>query len=84
LKRLIGAVDELERASKEGKPMPLREFLREGWLAVVEATNILFFKRGLGPAESHRDRREKLWKLEAEDATLRALRIYPQSNHCDL
>ncbi|KPV62772.1 MAG: Archaeal PaREP1/PaREP8 family protein [Candidatus Bathyarchaeota archaeon BA1] len=75
-----GAVEELERASKEGKPMLLRDSCEKGWLAVVEATNILLLKKGLGPAESHRDRREKLWKLEAEDATLRALGIHDRVN----
>jgi len=75
-----GAVEELKRASKESKPMLLRDSCEKGWLAVVEATNILFFKKSLGPAESHRDRREKLWKLEAEDATLKALGIYDRVN----
>ena len=75
-----GAVEELERAFKEGKPTLLRDSCEKGWLAVVETTNLLFLKKGLEPAESHKDRREKLWKLETEDDTLKALGIYDRVN----
>jgi len=74
------AIEELNRASKEGKPTLIRDACEKGWLAVVEATNLLFLKRGLEPAESHKDRREKLWKLEAEDDAVRASGFYDRVN----
>ncbi len=75
-----GAVEELEKASREGKPTLLRNACEKGWLSVVEATNLLFLKRGLEPAESHKDRREKLWKLESEDDTIMTLGLYDRVN----
>jgi len=74
------AVDELEKALRENRPVLFRDACEKGWLAVVEATNVLFLKKGLKPAESHGDRREKLWKLEAEDPTLKASGIYDRVN----
>jgi len=75
-----GAIEELKRASKEGKPTLIRDACEKGWLAVVEATNAFFLKRGLEPAESHKERREKLWKLEAEDDAVRTLGFYDRVN----
>lgn len=74
------AMEEFETALRENRPTLLRDACEKGWLAVVEATNLLFLKKGLEQAKSHGDRREKLLKLEAEDPTLRELGIYDRVN----
>ncbi len=72
--------NELDRAIKLQKPILLRDACEKAWLAVVEAANLLFAKKGIHEAISHSDRREKLWKLEQEDPKLRELGIYDRVN----
>jgi len=72
--------DELDRAIKLRKAILLRDACEKGWLAVVEAANLLFAKRRIQEAVSHSDRREKLWKLEQEDPKVRELGIYDRVN----
>jgi len=61
---LEAARAELKEAVSEGDAVKLRKACEAAWLAVVRAVDALLASSGLGPGESHRDRRNKLRKLE--------------------
>ncbi len=70
------ALEEYKRALKERDITLLRNACDKGWLAVVKATDALLVRKGIEPAKSHIDRRDKLWKLSKEDEGVRRLGFY--------
>lgn len=66
------AAKELEKVKKDKDEIAIRDACEKGWGATVQAINALLVKKGISPLpETHRDRREMLDKLEAEDSQIR-------------
>ena len=51
----------------------LRDACEKGWLTVVKLVDALLLSRGYKPAESHTDRRRKLWEAQERDEGIQKL-----------
>jgi len=54
----------------------LRDACEKGWLTMVKLVDALLISRECKPAESHRDRRDKLWEIREKDEEIRKLGFY--------
>lgn len=60
----------------KGDIMKLRDASEKAWLATLKATDALLEAHGLGPGETYRDRRSKLWKLKGSEKAVEELGLY--------
>jgi len=66
---------ELKEAVQAGDVIKLRKACEAAWLATVKAIDALLAASGLGPGESHRDRRDKLRQLEEAEPEIARLSL---------
>ncbi len=70
------AMEEYHEAARERDRIKLRDACEKGWLATVKLIDALLVSRGYKPAESHSDRRNKLWEIQKIDEKISKLEFY--------
>ncbi len=70
------AMKEYYEAAKEKDRIKLRDACEKGWLATVKLIDALLMSRGYKTAESHSDRRNKLWEIQERDKKIKNLGFY--------
>ncbi|MGQ9468785.1 MAG: PaREP1 family protein [Nitrososphaerales archaeon] len=70
------AMEEYYEATKEKDRIKLRDACEKGWLTTVKLIDALLVSRGYKPAESHSDRRSKLWEIQEKDEKIKKLGFY--------
>ncbi len=70
------AVEEYEEAIEKRDRIKLRDACEKGWLTIVKVVDVLLVSEGYKPAESHADRRSKLWEIQEKDEEVRKLGLY--------
>ena len=70
------ATEEYQAALEKRDWVRLRDACEKGWLTIVKLVDALLISRGYKPAESHRDRRDKLWEIQEKDEGVRKLGFY--------
>ena len=69
------AMREFHRGKREGNTTVIRDAAEKAWNAIVQATNELIDKRGMPPASTHAERRDRLIELTRLDPEVRELGI---------
>jgi len=69
-------MEEYQAALEKRDRVRLRDACEKGWLTVVKLVDAILISRGYKPAESHRDRRDKLWEIQEKDEEIRKLGFY--------
>ncbi len=75
-KAVAAASEEYEESLQKGDVMKLRDACEKAWLAALKATDALLEAYGLGPGETCRDRRNKLWKLKGKERAVEGLGLH--------
>ncbi|KPV65049.1 MAG: Archaeal PaREP1/PaREP8 family protein [Candidatus Bathyarchaeota archaeon BA1] len=70
------AMEEYCEATKERDRIKLRDACEKGWLTAVKLIDALLVSRGYKPAESHAERRSKLWEIQEKDEKIKKLGFY--------
>jgi len=70
------AMEEYEEAEEKKDRIKLRDACEKGWLTVVRLIDALLVNRGYRQAESHIDRRNKLWEIQEKDEKVREFGLY--------
>jgi len=70
------ATEEYQAALEKRDWVRLRDACEKGWLTIVKLVDALLISRGYKPAESHRDRRDRLWEIQEKDEEVRKLGFY--------
>mgnify|MGYP001128109488 FL=1 len=70
------ATEEYQAALEKRDWVRLRDACEKGWLTTVKLVDALLISRGYKPAESHRDRRDRLWEIQERDEEVRKLGFY--------
>jgi len=70
------AMEEYGVAVRKRDRVRLRDACEKGWLTVVKLVDALLLSRGYKPAESHTDRRSKLWEVQEGDEGIKKLGLY--------
>jgi len=79
-KAVAAASIEYEESVKRGDVMKLRDACEKAWLATLKATDALLEAYGLSAGRTHKDRRDKLWKLKGRERAIEDLGIYDRFN----
>ena len=70
------AMEEYCEATMERDRIKLRGACEKGWLTAVKLIDALLVSRGYKPAESHAERRSKLWEIQEKDEKIKKLGFY--------